>query len=90
VPQDQREAIGPGFIISHYAFTISQGQQGYVIISHTAKRAGICFSQGCSESGGWSEETGTITTDAGRMYNRLGEPLFVGGAHGLGQHEASR
>jgi hypothetical protein len=43
VPQDQREAIRPGIIISHYAFTTSQGQQGYVIISHTTRRVGISF-----------------------------------------------
>jgi hypothetical protein len=28
LPQDQREAIRPGILISHYAFTNLQGQQG--------------------------------------------------------------
>jgi hypothetical protein len=37
VPQDQREAIRPGIIISLYAFTNAQGQQGYVIVSHTCQ-----------------------------------------------------
>jgi hypothetical protein len=89
VPQDQRDAIRPGLIISHYAFTNSQGQQGYVIVSHTTQRAGICFSQGCSEWGRWSEETGTITTDGGGMYNRIGEALVAVGEQGLEQSEAS-
>jgi len=90
VPQDQREAIRPGIIISHYAFTMRNGQQGYVIISPTTQRAGICFGEACSEWGRWSEATGTITTDGGRIYNRVGELLFVVGAQGLGQQEASR
>jgi hypothetical protein len=76
VPQDQREAIRPGIIVSHYAFTNAQGQQGYVIISHTTQRAGICFGKEYSEWGTWNEETDTITTDGGRMYNRLGETLL--------------
>jgi hypothetical protein len=88
VPQDQREAIRPGIIISHYGFTTHDGQQGYVIVSHTTQRGGICFGEGRSEWGRWSEETGTINTDAGRMYNRLGEPLFEVGNQGLGQSEA--
>ena len=46
VPQDQRDAIRPGIRVSHYTFTNSQGQQGHVIISHTTRRAGICFAQG--------------------------------------------
>ncbi len=75
VPQDQREAIRPGIIISHYAFTNSQGQQGYVVISHTTRRAGICFADGRTEWGRWSEETGTIITDGGRLYNRVGEEV---------------
>ena len=74
--EDQREAIRPGIIISHYAFITQDGQQGYAIVSHTTQRAGICFAEGRSEWGRWSEETGTITTDGGRMYNRVGEPLF--------------
>ena len=77
VPQDQREAIRPGIIISHYAFTNSQGQQGYVIISHTTQRAGICFAEGRTEWGTWHEETGTITTDVGRIYNRVGEQVVA-------------
>ena len=76
VPQDQRDAIRPGIIISHYAFTTRQGQAGYVIISHTTHRAGLCVSGECTEWGSWSEETGTITTDTGRLYNRRGELVF--------------
>jgi hypothetical protein len=76
VPHDQREAIRAGIIISHYAFTNRQGQLGYVIISHTARRAGICFAEERTEWGAWSDETGTITTDGGRLYNRVGEVLF--------------
>jgi hypothetical protein len=90
VPQDQREAIRPGIIISHYAFTTSQGQQGYVIVSHTTQRAGIFFGEGRSEWGRWAEATGTITTDGGRMYNRVGEPLFEVGEPCLEQQEAQR
>jgi hypothetical protein len=89
VPQDQRAAIRPGIIISHYAFTNSQGQHGYAIVSHTTQRAGICCSQGCSEWGRWSEATGTITTDSGRMYNRIGEAPIAVGEQGLEQIEAS-
>jgi hypothetical protein len=90
VPQDQREAIRPGIIVSHYAFTNAQGQQGYVVISHTTQRAGICFGEGRSEWGTWNEETGTITTDGGRMYNRVGEPLFEVGEQCLEQQAAQR
>jgi hypothetical protein len=90
VPQDQREALRPGIIISHYAFTNSQGQQGYVIVSHTTRRVGIYFGAERSEWGTWSEETGTITTDGGRMYNRVGEQLCEMGKQGLGQSEAPR
>jgi hypothetical protein len=90
VPHDQREAIRPGIIISHYAFIRQDGQQGYVIISHTTQRAGICFGEGRSEWGSWSDETGTIMADGKRVYNRVGELLFVVGEQGLGQHEASR
>jgi hypothetical protein len=81
VPQDQRAAIRAGIIISHYAFTTRHGQQGYVIISHAARRAGICFAEGRSEWGTWSEETGTITADDGRLYNRVGEVLFDAREH---------
>jgi hypothetical protein len=66
VSQDQREAMRPGIIISHYAFTNSQGQPGYAIVSRTTRRAGICFSQGCSEWGRWTEETDTSRTGGGR------------------------
>ena len=90
VPQDQREAIRPGILISHYAFSTQNGQPGYVIISHTTQRAGICFGAGCSEWGKWSEEAGTITTDGGRMYNRVGETLFDVSEQCLGQSEAPR
>jgi hypothetical protein len=88
--QDQREAIRPGIIISHYAFTSSQGQPGYIIISHTTQRAGICVGTGPSEWGAWSEETGTITTDGGRMYNRIGETLFAVGEQCLEESDAAR
>jgi hypothetical protein len=90
VPQDQREAIRPGIIISHYAFIRQDGQQGYVIVSHTTQRAGICVGKERSEWGAWNEETGTITTDGGRMYNRVGEMLFAVGEQDLGQYEAPR
>ena len=89
VPPDQRAAIRPGIIVSHYAFRTPDGQQGYVIVSHTTQRAGVCLSQGCSEWGRWSEATGTITTDGGQMYNRIGEALFAVGEQGLEQSEAS-
>jgi hypothetical protein len=80
IPQDQRDAIRAGIIISHYAFTNRNGQTGYVIISHTARRAGICFAGGRTEWGVWSEDSGTITTDGGRLYNRVGEVWFETGA----------
>lgn len=80
VPQDQRDAIRPGIIISHYAFTNRQGQDGYLIISHTTQRAGLCVAAGRTEWGRWSEETGTITTDSGRLYTRRGEMVFAIGA----------
>jgi hypothetical protein len=89
VPQDQREAIRPGIIISHYGFTTHDGQPGYVIVSHTTRRAGIWFGADRSEWGTWNEETGTITTDGGRMYNRIGERLFAVGEPCLGQSEAA-
>jgi hypothetical protein len=73
IPQDQRDAIRPGIIISHYAFTTRQGQEGYVIISHTTQRAGFCVADARTEWGNWSEQTGTITTDSGQLYNRRGE-----------------
>jgi hypothetical protein len=88
VPQDQREAIRPGIIISHYAFTTSQSRQGYVIVSHTTRRAGISFGAERSEWGAWNEELGTITTDGGRMYNQVGESLSEVGNQYLGQSEA--
>ena len=75
VPHDQRDAIRPGIRISHYTFTGSQGQPGYIIISHTTGRAGICFAGGRTEWGKWDEETGTITTDGGRRYTLAGEHL---------------
>jgi hypothetical protein len=79
VPQDQREAIRAGIILSHYVFTNRHGQQGYVTISHTAKRAGICFGQERSEWGMWREEAETITTDEGTLYSRVGEVLCTDG-----------
>jgi hypothetical protein len=90
VPHDQREALRPGIIISHYAFTTQDGQQGYVIVSHTTQRAGICLGAGRSEWGNWSDETGTITTDGGRLFNRIGEPLFAVGEPCLEESEAAR
>ena len=73
VPQDQRDAIRPGIRVSHYAFTDLQGQQGYVIVSHTTGRAGICFAEGHTEWGRWDDEMGTIITDGGRRYTRAGK-----------------
>src|SRR5262245_25701933 len=88
VPQDQRDAIRPGIIISHYAFTTRQGQEGYVIISHTTQRAGICVADGRTEWGSWIEETSTITTDNGQLYNRRGELVFARGFHPEGPSAA--
>jgi hypothetical protein len=85
VPVDQREAIRPGIIITHFAFTSPQGQPGFVVISHTTQRAGICFADRRSEWGTWSEQSGTITTDGGRLYNRVGETVFEVGDQSLGQ-----
>jgi hypothetical protein len=76
VPQDQREAIRPGIIISHYGFTTPGGRHGYLIVSHTTGRAGICFAEERSEWGRWSEETGTLTTDGGQRYTRNGEQML--------------
>jgi hypothetical protein len=90
VPLDQREAIRPGIIVSHYAFSTPDGQHGYVIISHTTQRAGICCGEGRSEWGSWSDETGTITIDGTRMYSRIGELLFGVGDPCPEQREAPR
>jgi hypothetical protein len=87
VPLDQREAIRPGIRISHYAFTDSQGQQGYITVSHTAGRAGICFAEERTEWGRWDEETGTITTDGGQRYTRAGENVSEERNHLPGQEE---
>jgi hypothetical protein len=73
VPLDQREAVRPGIRVSHYAFTDSQGQQGYVIVSHTTERAGICSAAGRTEWGTWNEQTGTLTTDGGQRYTLAGQ-----------------
>lgn len=73
IPQDQREAIRPGIRISHSAFTNSHGQQGYVIVSHTTRRAGICFAEGRTQWGKWNEETSIIVTDTGQRYTYAGE-----------------
>jgi hypothetical protein len=89
VPHDQREAIRPGIILSHYAFTTQDGRQGYVIVSHTTRHAGICLGEARSEWGTWHEETGTISTDSGRMYNRVGEPLFAVGEPCLEDRDAA-
>jgi hypothetical protein len=88
VPPDQREAIRPGIRISYYAFTNEHGQQGYVIISHTTQRAGICFAAGRTEWGRWDEETGTITTDGGQRYHRGGEKMYDAEDQFLAQGEA--
>ena len=90
VPQDQRAAIRPGIRVSHYAFINPQGQQGYVVISHTTQRGGICFGEGRSEWGRWDEETDTITTDGGRRYNRAGEGVGEVRDQLFGQEEAPR
>jgi hypothetical protein len=76
VPQDQREAIRAGIIVSHYTFNTRLGQTGYVIVSHTTRRAGISFAGEPTQWGVWSEETGTIQTDGGRLYSRVGELVF--------------
>jgi hypothetical protein len=89
VPPDQRDAIRPGIIISHYAFTTRQGQQGFVIISHTTQRAGVCVADGRTEWGNWSEETGTITTDGGQLYNRRGELVCAIESHPAGYGAAA-
>jgi hypothetical protein len=90
IPQDQREAIRPGIRISHYAFANQHGQQGYVIVSHTTGRAGICFGEGRSAWGRWDEETGTITTDGGRRYTRTGEEVHDSRDRLLTQEDAPR
>ena len=90
VPQDQREAIRPGIIVSHYAFTNQHGQRGYVVISYTTQRAGICFAEGRTEWDRWDEETDTITTDGGRLYNHAGEEGSESGTQILEQGEAPR
>jgi hypothetical protein len=88
VPQDQREEIRPGISISHYAFTTAQGRQGYVIISHTTRRAGICFAEERTEWGKWSEETRIITTDGGQRYPSAGEEVLDATDQPRGHEEA--
>jgi hypothetical protein len=88
IPQDQREAIRPGIRISHYAFTNQRGQSGYVIISHTTGRAGICFAEGQTEWGKWNEETSIITTDSGQRYTPTGVEVFDAADQRRGQEEA--
>jgi hypothetical protein len=73
VPQDQRDAIRPGIRISHYSFTSRQGQQGYIIVCHTTRRAGISFADELTQWGRWCDETCFITTDSGRQFTRLGD-----------------
>ncbi len=73
VPDDQRQEIRAGIIISHYTFQTAQGQAGYGIISHTTQRAGVCRDGQPSVWGTWNAQTGTITTNDGCVYNRLGE-----------------
>jgi hypothetical protein len=76
IPADQKAALYAGIVISHYAFANRAGQSGYMVISHTTKRAGICFTGERTEWGTWNEETDTIQTDGGRLYSRVGEVLF--------------
>jgi hypothetical protein len=76
VPQDQRDAIRPGIRISHYSFTNRQGQQGYVIVCHTTRRAGICFAGEQTQWGRWQQETDVITTDDGRKFTRMGDEIY--------------
>jgi hypothetical protein len=76
VPADQKAALHAGIVISHYAFTNRLGQSGHVIVSHTTRRAGICFAGERTEWGAWCEETGTITADNGKLFNRVGELIF--------------
>jgi hypothetical protein len=78
VPRDQRDAIRPGLVVSHHAFTNRQGQQGHIIISHTTRRAGICFAEERTQWGWWNEETGLLTIDDGRLYNCGGEEVAGG------------
>ena len=72
LPRDQREAVRPGILLTHYAFRTPQGRCGFIIISHAACRAGICF-EGPSEWGHWSPEEHLIRTDTGRIYTSEGE-----------------
>jgi len=69
-------------------FVVRQGQPGYLIISHTTRRAGICFAEGRTEWSRWDEETGTITTDSGQRYHRVGEKVCDAGDQLLAQGEA--
>src|SRR5262245_10005341 len=72
LPPDQREAVRPGILLTHYTFRAPQGRRGFIIISHAARRAGICF-EGPSEWGHWSAEEHLIRTDSGRIYTSAGE-----------------
>jgi hypothetical protein len=78
VPQDQRDAIRPGIVVSHYPFTNSRDQRGYITISHTTKRAGICFAEEHTQWGRWDEETHTLTTDGGQRYTLAGQNVAKG------------
>jgi hypothetical protein len=90
VPQDQRDAIRPGLAVSHYAFTDRHGQPGYLIISHTTRRAGICFGEERTRWGWWDGETWLLTVDDGRLYNCGGEEVAGGYSDDerTGSHEA--
>jgi hypothetical protein len=76
VPQDQRDAIRPGLVISHHAFINSPGRQGYVIVCHTTRRAGICFADERTQWGRWDEESDILTTNHGQQFTRLGDEVY--------------
>jgi hypothetical protein len=80
-PQDQRDAIRPGLVVSHHAFINSRGQSGHIMISHTTRRAGISFAEECTRWGWWDEDMGIITTDDGRLYRCGGEEVVGGYCH---------
>jgi hypothetical protein len=75
LPRDQREAIRPGILLSHSAFTTRQGRTGFLIISHAARRAGICFEDQPSEWGRSCPEEHCILTDTGQIYSCTGERI---------------
>jgi hypothetical protein len=72
VPPDLCEAIRPGIKIGHYAFINRHEQHGYVIVCHTTRRAGICFTDERTQWGRWDEESDIIMADDGRQLTRMG------------------